>query len=225
LRKVKQNPTKLSIHFSLWRAYLELATHSAPWPHRPHIVKDTNMSRIPAIDPATAQGSVKTQLDGLKSKIGMIPNLYRVTAQSPAALDGLLALTGALAGGVLDPKLREQVALAVGDYNGCDYCTSAHTLIGKGAGLSTADIEAARTAHAADPRAQAALDFVRAVAERRGQVSAANLASVHAAGFSDAEVIELVAHVALNSFTNYVNNVADTVIDFPRVTSPQRLAA
>lgn len=175
------------------------------------------MNRIPLVDPTQAEGKAKQLLDGVKAKVGMVPNLYRAAANSPATLEGLLGLSGALGGGSLDAKLREQLALAVGESNGCEYCVSAHTLIGKGAGLDDDAVEAARRGGAADERADAVLSFARKVMETRGFVDDADLEGLRSLGFSDGEVTEIVAHVALNTFTNYLNHVVDTEIDFPRV--------
>src|SRR5476651_536577 len=108
------------------------------------------MSRIAAIDPAAAEGKTKDLLAGVQKALGVTPNLYRVAGQSPAALDGLLALTGALNHTKLGAKTREAVALAVAQTNECDYCLSAHTLLGKGAGLTPDEIARARTGSAAD---------------------------------------------------------------------------
>lgn len=183
------------------------------------------MSRIAAIDPAHAEGKSKQLLDGVQKGVGMVPNLYRVVAQSPSALEGLLGLTGALSHGKLDAQLREQVAIAIANRNGCDYCLSAHTLLGGKAGVTAGDLELARDAHAGDAKHQAALAFAVKVADHRGQVADADIAAVRAAGFNDGEIVELIAHVALNFFTNMANNVALTDIDFPKVSAATRRAA
>ncbi len=183
------------------------------------------MSRIPAIVPANAEGRARDLLDGVQRSIGIVPNLYRVTAQSPAVLEGLLNLSSTLSGGTLSPQLREQIALTVAERNGCDYCLAAHSFLGRKAGLSDADLEQARSARAADAKTEAALRFVAGVVDQAGRVSDADLWSVRNAGFSDAEVIELVGQAVLNIFTNTLNNVAQTDIDFPKVGPANRLAA
>jgi uncharacterized peroxidase-related enzyme len=148
----------------------------------------------------------------------------KLVGHSPAALDGYLSLNGALNKGKLDAKLRERIALAIAEYNGCDYCLSAHDYLGRNvAKLSGDEIEAAREAHSSDSRADAALRFARRVAEARGHVTDGDLAALRLAGFDEASVIEIVVTVALNVLTNYVNHVALTDIDFPVVTA--RLAA
>ncbi len=183
------------------------------------------MYRIPAIAHADAQGTVKDMLDSAKKAMGMVPNLLRVAAQSPAALQGMLGLMGAVEHGTLGRKLGEQIALAVAERNGCDYCLSAHTAIGRHAGLSAADLAQARDGHAAGPKAEAAMRFAIGVVEQRGHVSDADLAAARAAGLSNGEIVEVIAHVAVNTFTNLLNNVAQTEIDFPAVRAAVRLAA
>ena len=173
-------------------------------------------NRIPAIDPVNATGPVAGLFSAVKAKLGVVPNLMRTFAQSPAVFEGYLGFTGALAKGVLPARVREQLALAVSEANGCDYCLSAHTMLGKGAGLTPEGIEAARHGTAADPKVAALLQFAREVVDTRGKVSDEQLAAVRAAGATDAELVEVVAHVAANVLTNYTNNVAQTIIDFPR---------
>lgn len=183
------------------------------------------MSRIPPVDPTLTESKVRDLLAGVQQSLGATPNLYRVIAQSPAALEGVLALTGALARGRLRPRLREQLALAVAEADGCDYCLSAHTALGRGLKLSDAELALARQADASDPRDAAALRFVARVIERRGRVDDAELAEVRRAGFDDGQVVELVANAALNVFTNYLNEVARTDIDFPVVRAGEAKAA
>ena len=177
------------------------------------------MSRINI--PATvdaAPAAAQPLLSGVKAKLGSVPNLFRLLAVSPAALEGYLGLSGALGKGSLDARTRERIALAVAEFNGCGYCTSAHAFIGKNmAGLTDAEIAANRNGSSTDARAAAAVKFAIKVVETRGQVSDTDVASIRLAGYSDAEVVEIVLHVALNTLTNYVNEVAETAIDFPAV--------
>lgn len=174
------------------------------------------MNRIPAIDPTTATGQNAELFSAVKAKLGVVPNLMRTFAQSPTVLEAYLGFSGTLAKGVLPAAVREQLALAISEANGCDYCLSAHTLMGRGAGLAPEAIDAARRGTAADPKIAALLQFAREVVASRGQVSDEVLAAVRAAGATDAEIVEVVAHVAVNVLTNYTNNVARTAIDFPR---------
>jgi len=175
------------------------------------------MSRIAAIDPASAKGKTRDLLAGVHKALGITPNLYRVAGQSPAALDGLLALTGALNHTRLGAKTREAVALAVAQTNGCDYCLSAHTLLGKGAGLTPDEIPQARAGGATDGKTDAVLRFARSLVQNRGHVSDAELAGLRLAGLGEDEIVETVALTVLNIFTNYLNHVAETDIDFPVV--------
>lgn len=181
-------------------------------------------ARIEPIDPATATGRAKELLAAVKAKMGAVPNLTRVMAHAPAVLDGYLGLSGALGGGVLPPQVREQLALGVGEANGCDYCVSAHSFLGKRAGLSADAIADARRGTAADGPG-VLLRFARAVLDNRGKVSDDDLTAVRAAGYGDTEIAEVVAHVALNVLTNFLNNVAHTPIDFPKAEPlPDRVA-
>lgn len=180
------------------------------------------MSRIHAIEPSEATGRASELLAAVKSKLGLVPNLTKVMATAPAVLEGYLGLSGALAHGTLPPKIREQLALVVGEANGCDYCLSAHSLFGKKLGLTEAQLLAAREGRSDDTKTAAALHFARQVIAARGKVSDADLAAVRAAGYGDGEIAEIVGHVALNTFTNYVNNVAETEIDFPKAQSLSR---
>ena len=175
------------------------------------------MSRFPPVDPAAAQGKVKQLLGAVQQALGVTPNLFRVTAQSPAALEGLLGLNGALQRSALPAKLREQIALRVAEKNRCDYCLSAHSVLGKHAGLGESDIAQAREARGADAKTTAALQFVSAILAEAGGVSDSQLASLRAAGFGDGEIVEIVAVTVLNILTNYLNRVAATDIDFPLV--------
>ncbi len=177
------------------------------------------MSRI-AI-PATIEAApVASQplLEAVKAQLGVVPNLFRLVANSPAALEGYLGLSGALGKGSLPPPTRERIALAVAEINGCSYCLSAHTYLGKNlARLDDAEITANRNGASNDPKADAAVRFAAKVARERGHVAEEDLRAVKMAGYDDAQLIEIVLHVALNTWTNYINEVAKTDIDFPVV--------
>ncbi|MFM9976398.1 MAG: carboxymuconolactone decarboxylase family protein [Beijerinckiaceae bacterium] len=177
------------------------------------------MSRIPTpatieAAPAAAQGL----LEAVKKQLGSVPNLFRLTANSPASLEGYLSLNGALGKGSLTPATRERIALAVAQINGCSYCLSAHTYLGKNlAKLDDTELAANRMGKSSDAKAQAAVQFAVSITNNRGAVSEAELRAVKAAGYTDAELVEIVAHVALNTLTNYINEVFKTEIDFPVV--------
>ena len=174
------------------------------------------MSRIKAIDPQQATGAAKTLLAAVQQKLGFVPNLMRTLAASPAALDAYLTFSDRLSNGVLSGKLREQLALTVAYSNSCEYCLAAHTAIGGLLGMSADDLEAAYTADATDAQVAAALRFAQQLVENRGQVTDDEVAELRRAGYGDAEIAEIVGHVALNVFTNYFNTVAQTAVDFPK---------
>lgn len=175
------------------------------------------MSRIHQIAPEAAAGKAKELLDAVKAKLGLVPNMTRAMANSPAVLEGYLGLSGALGKGSLTAKNREQIALAVGQANQCEYCLAAHSAIGKMVGLTPDQILDSRRGTAIDPKSDAVIRFARKVVDERGLVSDADVAEVRAAGLDDGGIAEVVANVALNVFTNYFNHVAETVIDFPKV--------
>jgi uncharacterized peroxidase-related enzyme len=178
------------------------------------------MSRLPT--PASIEASpaaAQPLLQAVKRQLGVVPNLFRLVGNSPAALEGYLGLNGALAKGALEAPTRERIALAVAEISGCDYCLSAHSYLGKNlAKLSDAEIAANRDGGSTDPKADAAVRFAVKLVNARGHVSDADIKAVRDAGYSDAQLIEIVLHVALNTLTNYVNEVAKTEIDFPVVT-------
>jgi uncharacterized peroxidase-related enzyme len=174
------------------------------------------MERITPVNPQTAQGRTRELLDAVKGKLGLVPNMARSMAVSPPVLEAYLGFIGALGHGVLPARVREQLALNVGEANNCDYCVSAHCALGKGAGLNDQDILDSRRGASTDPKEDVLLRFARTVVEKRGVVEDADLAAVRQAGYGDAEIAEVVAHVGLNVFTNYFNNVAGTTIDFPK---------
>lgn len=177
------------------------------------------MSRIAPVDPASSTTPAESRqlMDAFKAKVGMVPNLLKSLAHSPTALKFYLGGSDTLAHGALPGGLREQLAIAIADANGCDYCLSAHTALGKMANVSAEDLLAARSAGASNPKDAAALSFAQAVVSTRGRVSDTQLQAVRQAGYTDAQIAEIVAVVAINIFTNYFNHVADTEVDFPRL--------
>jgi uncharacterized peroxidase-related enzyme len=175
------------------------------------------MSRLKAVQTEQAAGKAKQLLEAVQAKLSITPNMTRVMANSPAVLEAYLGLSGALAGGSLNPRLREQIALEVGEQNRCQYCVSAHTAIGKMTGLSDAEIEAARDANANASKPAAALAFARQIVAKQGRATEADVETVRNAGFTDGEIAEIIAHVALNVFTNYFNNTAGVEVDFPKI--------
>jgi len=176
------------------------------------------MSRLNTVEPSTASGKAKGLLDAVKAQLGIVPNMTRVMVNSPAVLEAYLNFNGALASGLLDAKLREQIALVTAQQNHCDYCLSAHTAIGKMVGLTAEQISVSRKGHAASEKVTAALTFAKRILDTKGQVTEQDLASVREAGYLDGEIAEIIAHVALNVFTNYFNIATEVDIDFPKVS-------
>lgn len=175
------------------------------------------MSRLNTPEPANAPEGSRSILDAVNKQLGVVPNLYRVIANSPAALTGFAGNSAALSK-TLDVRTRERIALAVAQVNGCSYCLSAHTYLGLNlAKISAEEITLNRQGTSGDAQAAAAVGFAAKVARERGHVSDSDLQSVRAAGFSDAQIVEIIAVVAENFFTNLLNEVAKTEIDFPVV--------
>ena len=175
------------------------------------------MQRIQAINPADTTGKTRKLLDGVQAKLGITPNLMTTLAAAPAALEAYLTFGAALGNGSLDAKFREELALAVAQANSCEYCLAAHTALGQLAGLTPEEIATARNSHAADAKRDAGLQFAQAIVVQRGEISDAAFQNLRAAGYTEGEIAEIVANVAINIFTNYFNLVARTEVDFPRV--------
>lgn len=175
------------------------------------------MSRIAHVVSSNADGKVAATLSQLKASMGMVPNLFTIMANAPVALDGFLSLTKALSRGRLTARQREIVALAVGQENECRYCLSAHTASSKGVGLDDAGALKARSGNGDDPFERALALFAKAVVRQRGHVLDKDIERARKAGIDDGLVMEVIANVVANTFTNYVNEVADTEIDFPEV--------
>ncbi|KQR75866.1 carboxymuconolactone decarboxylase family protein [Rhizobium sp. Leaf341] len=182
------------------------------------------MSRITLIDPANATGQTSEQLAQIKGAFGMVPNMFKAAANSPAALSSLWGAFGALGGGRLGAKLGEQIAVAIADRNNCSYCLAAHTGLGRKAGATAQEMAEAQAGRSADPRTAAALTFVHAVVDKRAGVETADVDTLRSAGFDDGEIVEIVAHVALNLFTNYLNVALDVPVDFPGVKLTRAVA-
>jgi len=175
------------------------------------------MTRLTLPDRSAAHPTARPLFDAVERQLGVVPNLYRLIGLSPATLEGVLAFSQAL-NHTLDVQTRERIALAIAQVNRCDYCLSAHSYLAANvAGLDAAEIAAARQGRSGDSRANAAVIFARKVAEAQGRVTEADIADVRRADFSDGQIVEVVANVALNVLTNFLGNVADTEIDFPAV--------
>lgn len=175
------------------------------------------MARLTAMDPNSATGEAKALLDQVRAKFGLVPNMMRTMAHSPAVLRAYLSFVQALEGGSLGGKLGEKVALAVAEANACEYCLSAHSAIGKLVGLPEEEILSGRRGASADAKEDGALKLALAVLSSRGSVSDEDISRARRAGLSDAESAEVIALVALNVFTNYFNKALAVPVDFPAV--------
>lgn len=176
-------------------------------------------TRIKTLDPATTTGKSKELFDAVQAKLGFIPNLIKVFGNSPATLQSYLSLGELTASGNFTNKFREQLALAIAEENSCDYCLSAHSAIGKMNGLEESEIEQNRVANASDAKVAAGLQFAQLVTKNRGKVSTEEVQAAKAAGYTDEDILEIVLNVVSNTLTNYVNHIAETEIDFPKVTA------
>jgi len=175
------------------------------------------MPRIHVVDPKTATGEARELLDGVQQQLGVVPNFIRALANSPAALSAFLGLYGPLGRAAIDQATRERIALVIAEENGCQYCVSAHTAIGRGAGLSNDEMLRNRQGGSSDARAAAAVAFAKALNEHRGELTTGEFEAVRAAGFSDGEIVEIITVVALNVFTNILGKSTLINIDFPKV--------
>ena len=169
------------------------------------------------VNPVERNANPKTNelLAAVKKNMGMVPNMMSTMAQSPAVLQAYLRFSQSLAGGSLPNALRQQIALAVSECNQCNYCLSAHTFLGSKAGLTESELLDARHGSTSDFETNAALAFARKIVEDRGHVSDEDVEEVRRAGYSEGDIAEIIANVALTTFTNYFNTATATEIDFP----------
>jgi uncharacterized peroxidase-related enzyme len=174
-------------------------------------------ARIAPVEPAVANEPTQQLFSAVKAQMGKVPNMMKTMAHSPALLEGYLAFRGSLDKGVLPETVRQQVALFVSQQNGCEYCLSAHTLTGRHAGLNREQVLLARQGQAQDTKQQAVLNLVQNILDWRGDVSNEQFAAARTAGLTEAEISEVVGHVALTTLTNYFNQLTQPVVDFPRV--------
>lgn len=175
------------------------------------------MSTLPLQDTETASGKRKELFDQIQSAFGAVPNMFRAIGNSPAALESMWTSFGALGKGKLEAKLGEQIAVCVADLNRCEYCLAAHTVLGEKAGATSDEMSAAQAGSSSDPKTQAVLTFAGKLITQRAQVTPSDVEAVRQAGFSDEEIAEILAHVALNIFTNYTNVAFGVPVDFPKV--------
>ncbi len=174
------------------------------------------MPRIQPIQVTEADDKTRKLLEGVQRALGMVPNMMKTMGHSPAALSAYLNFSGALST-ALNPALREQISLAIAGANHCNYCASAHTALGANAGVDADEMASNLRGESADAKTLAAIRFAQAVIDTRGFVRDQDLADIRDAGYSDAQIVEIIALVSLNLFTNYFNHIAETEIDFPVV--------
>lgn len=175
------------------------------------------MSRVQLIDSANTTANRQAMLEQVHKAFGATPNMFKAVANSPAALKSMWGSFGALGSGVLGAKLGEQIAVAVAERNRCEYCLAAHTVLGKGAGATAEEMAVAQAGNSSDPKTAAALTFALKVVSNRAQLTNEDIAQLRLSGFDDEHIVEIVAHVALNIFTNYVNVAFDVPLDFPKI--------
>ena len=174
------------------------------------------MSRV-SIQAQAVPAASQPLLDQIQQAFGATPNMFKAVSNSPAALQSMWGFFGALGKGTLGARLGEQLAVAIANANRCEYCLAAHTVLGQNAGATGADMAAAQVGRSDDPRTAAALAFALKVVGQRAQVDDADFTNLRTAGFDDGQIVEIMAHVALNLFTNYINVALDVPVDFPRV--------
>ncbi len=171
------------------------------------------MLRPNPVEPNKIDSELQGMLEKARPGFEGIPNFLRILANSPAAARAWLTAEGALAKGRLSEREREQIALAVAEINGSKYCLLAHAAAARNAGLSGEEIESARRAAARDAKAAQMLRFTQSMVLQRGEIGDEDLCALRKAGFSDAEMVEIVANIALNVFTNYLNILSRTEAD------------
>ena len=175
------------------------------------------MPRVPLLDATTASADSQALLGQIHQAFGATPNMFKALAHSPAALKSMSGSFAALGKGSLGHTLGEKIAVAVAECNACEYCLAVHMALGRKAGASAEDMAAAQVGEASDPQAAAALRFALKLVNARGHIADADVQALRTAGFSDEQMVEIVAHVALNIFTNYVNVALQVPVDFPAV--------
>ncbi|MBC7958189.1 MAG: peroxidase-related enzyme [Cytophagales bacterium] len=175
------------------------------------------MSRVPLLSATNASADSKALLEQIHSAFGATPNMFKAVANSPAALKSMWGSFAALSKGPLDGKIGEKIAVAVAERNACEYCLAAHMTLGRKAGATADEMAAAQMGEASDPKTAAALRFALKLVNERGQLADADVQALRQVGFSDEAVVEILAHVALNLFTNYVNVAFNVPVDFPAV--------
>lgn len=182
------------------------------------------MSRINVVTRETADAEQKALLDAIQNKFGMVPNFLGVFANSPDALKAFIGLHGITESGSLDAQTGERIALAIAQDNACEYCLSAHTAIGRKAGLTGSEIEANKAGTSEDVKAAAAVAFAKALNDNLGEITETKIKAVREAGYGDAEIVEIITHVGMNILTNLIGKASEVDIDFPKVSLQEKAA-
>lgn len=175
------------------------------------------MARIKIVTAESANPEQQALYEAIHAQLGMVPNFLKVFANSPAALKAYLGLHGIAGEGSLDPRTRERIALALAQQNSCEYCLSAHTAIGRKAGLDGAEIAANRAGTSRDENAAVAVRFARSLVTHMGEVTTEELMDMRNAGYSESDIVEVITHVGMNILTNLLGKVGRVDIDFPKV--------
>lgn len=175
------------------------------------------MSRVPLIDPRNTTPDRREPLDQISAAFGLTPNMFRAVANSPAALTSMWGAFAALGGGVIPPELGEKIAVAIADHNRCEYCLAAHTLLGTRAGATAQQMTDAQAGRSDDPATAAALTFALKLVRQRAHLTPGDIDELRTAGFDDEQIVEIIAHTALNLFNNYINVALQVPLDFPGI--------
>ncbi|MBN2432267.1 MAG: carboxymuconolactone decarboxylase family protein [Acidobacteria bacterium] len=175
------------------------------------------MQRIPPVQLHDLNGKSKVLLENLQQTMGMTPNFYRTLANSPAALKAYLDFNQALGEGLLSERLRHRIALSVSESNGCEYCVAAYSALGRTVGMAEEDIVDSRRGCSPSRKEEAAMQFALVMLKSHGAITDEDLGRLRRVDYSDEEIIEIIAVVALTLFTNYINLAAGTRLDFPSV--------
>jgi uncharacterized peroxidase-related enzyme len=179
------------------------------------------MARIEPIQLAQATGEARELLQGVERQLGKVPNVFKVMALSPPILKGYLEMSRSVTDAGLDPGLREQIAVAVAGINRCDYCASAHTAVGKKRGVSAPELDINLQARSENIKTGAVFGLVKAILNRKGEVTDVEIDALRDAGFSDRQLVELIIYIGLSATANYLNKIARTEIDFPLVRTTE----
>ncbi len=176
------------------------------------------MSRLTDIREQDATGKAAELFSGIKKAVGKVPNAYlTIGGHSPEALQQALAHNAMLHKGSLNAKMLEAINLSVSEATQCDYCLAAHTLMAKKAGFSSKQIHALRRGeYAEDAQLDALVKFAQTLVTTTGTLPEANVTALKHAGFSDRQIVEIISAISAILFTNMVNRVNDTVVDFPK---------